>query len=120
MWFRLSIAMGIPVGELQDRVSSAEFGEYLAYYGIEPFGGIMDSLRAGVVASVVANGNRGKDTKPYQPSDFFPHILPPVVAAPPPSAEGFSLAVFGVDLRKLKSEGATTFVLKRPEAARNG
>lgn len=30
--------------------------------------------RAGVIASIVANCNRGEDTEPFQPSDFFPNL----------------------------------------------
>jgi hypothetical protein len=29
-------------------------------------------LRAGIVASVIANCNRGKDTEPFTPQDFMP------------------------------------------------
>ena len=31
-------------------------------------------LRAGVIAAVIANGNRGKNTKAYTAKDFFPGL----------------------------------------------
>ena len=39
---------------------------------IEPFGEYGDYFRAGIVASTIANVNRGKDQKAFTPHDFMP------------------------------------------------
>lgn len=51
MWFRLALELGSTVAELQRKMSSAEFGEWLAYYSIEPFGQIRDELRTARVCT---------------------------------------------------------------------
>ena len=55
-------------------MTSVEFGEWMEYAVLEPFGPLRDDLRAGVVASVTANVYR--DTKkrhePFTAEDFFP------------------------------------------------
>lgn len=61
----------MPVGELLTRVSSRELTEWMAYYELEPFGEERADLRAGIIASTVANVNRAKG-KAYQPQDFMP------------------------------------------------
>lgn len=48
-----------------------QFMEWAAFYEISPFGEERADLRAGVVASVIANVNRDpRKGKAYQPSDF--------------------------------------------------
>lgn len=42
------------------------------YWLMEPFGPEIESLRSGIIASTVANCNRGKGTQPYKPQDFMP------------------------------------------------
>lgn len=110
LWFRLALKMGRTVAELQDAMSSAEFGEWIAYYSIEPFGERMDDLRAGVVSATIANVNRGKDTQPYKPLDFVPWAQEPEVKAKP-SAEAMA-SLFGVNLTEAKKNGGT-FIIKR-------
>lgn len=68
--------MGMPVAEAQARISSAEFGEWMAYAEVEPFGPGRDDARAGVIASLIANANRDTDRRaePYEPEDFFPNL----------------------------------------------
>lgn len=68
------------VGELNDRMTSAEFGEWITYAALEPFGSPRDDARAGSIAAVVANVNRGRDTPAFMPWNFFHEIAPP---APP-------------------------------------
>ena len=57
-------------------ISSRQFAEWMAYAQLEPFGEERDDLRMGIVASTIANVNRGKDKKPYKPSDFMPSFEP--------------------------------------------
>lgn len=112
MWFRLALKLGRTVDELQRSMSSAEFGEWIAYYSIEPFGDRMEDLRAGVVASVVANVNRGKDTPAFAPLDFVPWAQEPAKPAGPPPPEAMA-AVFGVNLSEAKASGKKQFVIRR-------
>ena len=62
------------VAELLSRVSSRELSEWMVYYEQEPFGEERGDLRAGIVASTVANANRDpkKQKKPFTAQDFMP------------------------------------------------
>lgn len=60
------------VSELLSRVSSRELSEWRAYYGLEPFGEDRADLRAGIVASTMANVFRKSGTNPYKAQDFMP------------------------------------------------
>ena len=60
------------VSELLSRISSRELTEWQAYYGLEPFGEDRADLRAGIVASTVANVYRKSGTQPYKAQDFMP------------------------------------------------
>lgn len=64
--------MGIPIKRLLKEVDSKDITDYIAYYQIEPFGVEQDFLQSGIVASTIANVNRGKNTQPFKPSDFVP------------------------------------------------
>ena len=46
------------VAELLSRTTSRELSEWMVYYELEPFGEERADLRAGIVASTVANVNR--------------------------------------------------------------
>ena len=55
-------------------MSSREFAEWAAYAQIEPFGPVRGDLRAGVVASVIAEVYRDPDKRaePFTPAEFMP------------------------------------------------
>ena len=53
-----------------------QFAEWMAYSTLEPWGEERDDLRMGIVASTIANANRGKNQKPYKPQDFMPSFEP--------------------------------------------
>ena len=57
-------------------ITSMQFAEWLAYSTLEPWGEERDDLRMGIVASTIANANRGKNTKAYSPQDFMPQFEP--------------------------------------------
>lgn len=113
MWFRLAKELGMSVRRAQAEVSSAEFGEWVAYFSIEPFGERIADLRAGTIASVIANVNRAPNTPPIQPSAFMPWIVQPPRAASTRSAEEIAASVFGVNLAELKKNGTRKIVLRR-------
>jgi hypothetical protein len=56
-------------------MSSRQLSEWLAFFQLEPWGEERADLRAGIVASTVANVNRSaKRRKPYKPQDFMPRF----------------------------------------------
>jgi hypothetical protein len=62
------------VAELGRRMSSAEFTGWLEYAALEPFGPLREDLRAGQLASLVANIAGSKDATP---ATFFPELAEP-------------------------------------------
>lgn len=52
-------------------MESRELLEWMAYFTLEPWGQVQEDLRAGVVASMVANASMGSG-KAIQPGDIFP------------------------------------------------
>ena len=70
MWFRLALALSMTVAEAQARISSPEFAEWVAYYGLEPFGALAEDTRHGIRAAIQANAFRGKG-KAATPADFM-------------------------------------------------
>ena len=77
MLFRLALAMGRTLQELRAALSYAEFQEWCLYYQIEPWGEDRADLRAGIVASTVANyagRTRAEGAEPVRPADFMPYL----------------------------------------------
>ena len=65
------------VREMLARFDSKELSEWMAYYELNPFGTVRDDLQAGIIASTIANVNRGKSDKSFTPSDFMPYMDKP-------------------------------------------
>ena len=59
------------VKELLSRIDSLELSEWRDYYQTQPWD-VKGDLHAGIVAATIANVNRGKNSKAFQPSDFMP------------------------------------------------
>lgn len=53
-------------------MSAAEFNEWMVYARIEPFGEEVADHRAGTIASMIANVNRGPKTESYDTLAFIP------------------------------------------------
>lgn len=53
-------------------MSAREFGEWMEFAGIEPFGCGAEDYRAGVVAACHVNPMREKGSPALKPLDFFP------------------------------------------------
>lgn len=66
------------VRELLARMNSRELAEWMAYYRLEPFGELRADVRAGMVASTIANVHRQPGKAPFGPLDFlaFPEPQP--------------------------------------------
>lgn len=60
-------------------MGSDEFGEWIAYSRIDPFGNERLDLHAAMILSMLYNINRGTQ-KAKDPSDFMPDFSPPVPA----------------------------------------
>lgn len=110
MWFRLAKELGMSVRRAQAEIDSAEFGEWVAFYSIEPFGDRTADFRAGVLASTVANVNRGKDTPAFRPLDFIPWAQEPKPDTPPPPEA--VAAMFGVNLTEAKASGTRKIIIR--------
>jgi hypothetical protein len=60
------------VTELQLRMSSAEFTEWMAYERIDPFGAMRDDLRMGIAVATWVNA-QAKENQ-FMPRDFMPFM----------------------------------------------
>jgi len=65
--------MHCTVYELQGRMSSHEFSEWIAYSRIYPIGEDRADARMALLASVIANASGSK--KKFKPEDFLPDYL---------------------------------------------
>lgn len=70
--------------EWQAAMDSAEFGEWIAYHTLEPFGPEREDYRAGVVASACVAPWAKKGSEPPAPLEWFE----PLYAAAKRAAEG--------------------------------
>ena len=64
------------VKRAQREIDSQEFTEWMAYAALEPFGETRADLRAGIVASTIANVWRSGESEPFTPGDFMPTFEP--------------------------------------------
>lgn len=64
-WYRLAITLGIPVRELQERISSEEFTYWIAYDRLDPIGNLHQDYNAALVALTTAqvHAKKGKKLK---------------------------------------------------------
>lgn len=82
--------------ELLARTTQREREEWAAYFDVEPWGEDRADLRMGIVASLIANVNRGRNRPPFKPADFMPKFDKPANLSPDEQVE----AVFGALQRK--------------------
>jgi hypothetical protein len=104
-WFVLALALHMPVAEAQERISSSEFSEWQAFYGIEPFGEQRADLRSGIIACTIGSVFSESNTD-LSPADFMPFAgVEPSASAPgskgeppePGSDEEFRLLMDAMD-----------------------
>lgn len=105
------------VSRCQMEISSAEFGEWKAYFSLEPFGDRIEDIRMGTVAAVIANTNRGKDTPAYKPMQFVPWADEPQAEVSAPTPEAVAARAFGINLAEMKASGKKTIVIRNPKSA---
>lgn len=68
--FRLALAIGRTVGELEQSLGAGELVEWMAYYALEPWGQRVSDYQQAVTAAVVANANRGRG-RVIKPEDLL-------------------------------------------------
>ena len=66
----LALALKRDLSEILN-MPALHFNVFRAYYGLAPFGDVRGDAQAGIVASTIANVNRGRGVKPFSPSDFM-------------------------------------------------
>jgi hypothetical protein len=65
------------VGELLNRMTAKELGEWMSYYKLNPFGERRADVRQAITSCVIANANRGKNQAPFTVEQFMPKFGPP-------------------------------------------
>ena len=78
MLFRLALALGKTISELQQTLTHSEFIDWCAFYQLEPWGENRADLRAGIIASTMTNLYAswvGSKTT-TNPADFMPTFEP--------------------------------------------
>jgi hypothetical protein len=78
---------------LSDEIGSSELTEWMAFFDIEPFGSLIDDIRAGVGPAVAINSKREKGAETVGPLHFFPWHKPPVEPIPADTAETRAAAI---------------------------
>ena len=67
--------LGKTIEEVES-LSEREFTRWQIYYSIEPFGEYRADIRSAMIACVIANVNRGKNTPAFKVDDFMPKFGP--------------------------------------------
>ena len=65
------------VRAIQECTDSDEFAEWLAFQSIDPASEERADLRAGIIASVIANMMPNKGNRVLSPVDFMPFVVRP-------------------------------------------
>ena len=63
--------MGKTLKQLYQEIDSVELTEWQAYHNLEPWGEQKSDVRTGIIASTIANVNRGKNVKAFTYDDFI-------------------------------------------------
>lgn len=74
MWFRLALALGMPVARARQEIDSHEFCYWMAYYRLEPWGERVADMRHGIAVATLANINRNTEARPQA---YMPRISSP-------------------------------------------
>ena len=75
--FTLAHELGMTVGEMLQRMSSAEFVYWIAVHGIAPVGDLRSDLQTGIIAANIHNANVTKKKDLRKPTDFMPFYKEP-------------------------------------------
>ncbi len=98
------MALGMTVRRMLAELTAADIAEYMAFERLEPFGEVRADLRAGIVASTVANHSMSPPREAARPMDFMPmqQRREQAIAVADPVAHGQLLAqtIFGNRIKK--------------------
>lgn len=71
--FRLCLALHVPHPDyLLQMLTSRQFAEWLAFFGMMPFGQEYSDYVVASVGAALWNQQRGKNVEPIRPSDLLP------------------------------------------------
>ena len=70
--FRLALALGRTVADLERSLTSAELTEWAGFYLLEPFGQSRADDGARGIMALLYNANRAPKAKAAEPSEFMP------------------------------------------------
>lgn len=97
----------MPVGVMLAQTTSAELAEYMAMERVDgPIGEVRADLRAGIVASTIANHGMSPPRSPLRPLDFMPfakrqRVRGPIRLADPKAQQRLlEQTLFGTLLKK--------------------
>ncbi len=85
---------------------ASEFREWEVLEAVEPFGEMGAYLRAGIVAAVIANVNRGPKAQAFTPWDFVPKVEDDSKVATPEKIREVMLALVAAQDAYLKRKEA--------------
>ena len=71
------------MAELQERMTSKEFVEWMAYERIDPFGSTREDIRSAIIAMTIHNKDRRRGQTPAKISDFIPTFSRPGIQQVP-------------------------------------
>ena len=90
---RLALALGrVDVDAMLAELDAQELMRWLGYHQLEPWGEERADLRAGIVASTIANVHRGKGKAPFRVRDFMPRFRKAVKQTPEQMAAILTMA----------------------------
>lgn len=69
--FRLALALGRTVKELELTLSGHELSEWQAFFRLDPFGEDRADLRNAMLISSLVNLFKGKKSQPVRPEDYM-------------------------------------------------
>jgi hypothetical protein len=73
--FRLCLALGVSHPDtLLRELTAKQLAEWMAFYGIDPFGDQRADLRIGILCATMNNRWRGKNEQPAEPVSFMPFV----------------------------------------------
>ena len=94
------------VSRLLAELSSSELTEWHAFANMEPFGGAVDDLRAGLGPALTVNMNRAKDVDPIGPMAFYPwHDATKAPEPEPQTPEELAAALRALLTAKANTDG---------------
>ena len=92
------------VPEAQAKCNSQRFTEWQAYYEIDPWGEERADLRAGIIASTIANVHRDPKKKAFTFGDFMPDFDPKPKPRQTP-VQMFNMLKVWIDQKNAAREG---------------